>query len=556
MNEKNKSKKSIGIILAAIMVVSVFAAFVPTASATHDSTATIDPECIKKCDTVTIDLTITNDPGSTDNIESVKVYVPLSPGGLPLFDVSALSKPVGWDAIGPVWVGPDLVFEYYTTDPAFNIPPGDSETFDFNVHTSQTADCDWYVWLVDTLDDNGGMSNPWFLMGVDNIKPDVTANPTTYIQCTQAKGCQDVTLNVTAEDVCKCCGDNCGISEIIVEDTEGITDYDVIILTLKDDWPLCYYANDTVHIKTTAATGVYNLPVTATDCAGNVNDTETVEVKIDNTPPTAVIWANETAVDLNEAIYFSGCNSTDKNSTSDDAPIASYEWFIDGISESEEHNFTYPGFDEPGIKTVQLVVKDCTGNEGLATTDIYVREECFDIELTSEWNLISLPLTPECEVIEIVLTDLILHGTVEQVKAYDACTETWYLWPSAPPGTQLLTEMTTGKGYWIKMSQADTLTVCGEFMSHDTTTPPAYDVCEGWNLIGFHSKQNLEPWYYMGGWWYSDPILYKEPLWTYSGRMWKSCASAGWADTDEMERGAGYWVYVDEAGVIIPHEEE
>ena len=41
MNEKNKSKKSIGILLAAIMVFSVFAAMTPTASATHIKSSTI-----------------------------------------------------------------------------------------------------------------------------------------------------------------------------------------------------------------------------------------------------------------------------------------------------------------------------------------------------------------------------------------------------------------------------------------------------------------------------------------------------------------------------------
>ena len=106
-----------------------------------------------------------------------------------------------------------------------------------------------------------------------------------------------------------------------------------------------------------------------------------------------------------------------------------------------------------------------------------------EIGLDTNWNLISLWLIPANESIDVVTANITsdLYG----VYYYDAYTKGWTAY--FPSWSSTLTKMTAGKGYWVKMTAADTLPVSGSFLPSGGVTPPSYSVYDGWNLIGFHS---------------------------------------------------------------------
>ena len=80
----------------------------------------------------------------------------------------------------------------------------------------------------------------------------------------------------------------------------------------------------------------------------------------------------------------------------------------------------------------------------------------YNIDLVTDWNLISLPETPSPSTIGDVLAGII--GDVVVVWYYDGATQTWsnYI-PGGPPPS--LTEMTEGNAYWIEMTAPNTLTI-------------------------------------------------------------------------------------------------
>jgi hypothetical protein len=165
----------------------------------------------------------------------------------------------------------------------------------------------------------------------------------------------------------------------------------------------------------------------------------------------------------------------------------------------------------------------------------------YDISLSAGWNLISLPLIPDNSSIENVLASIMDH--VEVVWYYNAATENWLVYtPGEAPDTLLTME--DGKGYWVKMSAPATLTVYGVVIPTPPATPPTYSVLPGWNLIGFKSTSSMTANTYLtgvAGKWVS--------LWTFDPDVGAYDKVLG---TDLMLPSRGYWIYMTEAGVIVP----
>ena len=157
----------------------------------------------------------------------------------------------------------------------------------------------------------------------------------------------------------------------------------------------------------------------------------------------------------------------------------------------------------------------------------------YDIPLASGWNLISLPLIPESQSIEDVLAGISVDG----VAAYDGATQTWYLYSPGAPSD--LTEMTHGKGYWVKVTSPCTLTIEG------TVPGLPYDIplFAGWNLIGLPlipEPQSIE-----------DVVagISVDGVAAYDGatQTWYLYSPGAPSDLTEMTHGKGYWVKVTDA---------
>ena len=167
-----------------------------------------------------------------------------------------------------------------------------------------------------------------------------------------------------------------------------------------------------------------------------------------------------------------------------------------------------------------------------------------NISLNSGWNLISLPLIPSDPSLTAVLSGI--SGKVTSVWAYDASTASvgpkygWTNWSPTVGGD--LTQMVDGKGYWINMNTAATLTISGAKLPVPPEVPPTYATVTGWNLVGFKSIMANTNGAYLTG---TD---YRYPIYGYVSGMYFTLL----ASSDNLQPGFGYWVYFNSNGMVTP----
>ena len=167
------------------------------------------------------------------------------------------------------------------------------------------------------------------------------------------------------------------------------------------------------------------------------------------------------------------------------------------------------------------------------------------LSLSTDWNLLSIPVSPSSTTITQVLSTI--TGSYDLVYAYYASdtADPWKKYnTAAPPLLNDLTDIDETKGFWIRTSDAVTLTVSG-------TTPvsPTIPLVTGWNLVGYPSQV-------------TKPIT--EALTSCAGKYdlvyayyasdtadpWKKYNTAAppfLNDLTEMRPGLGYWVRMTEA---------
>lgn len=231
---------------------------------------------------------------------------------------------------------------------------------------------------------------------------------------------------------------------------------------------------------------------------------------------------------------------------------------------------------------------DTAGNvsELTVTTKVVTTLEAFNIYLMPGWNLISTPLIPTTANITTLTANLTATGLFERVWYYDASKagtpDEWLLYEPGVGGD--LTTIEAGKGYWFKMKDLAAftaagkvsgpmatglpntpapvkLTIAGQVLQPGAVVPPTYSVYAGWNLIGLHSEEPL-------------PVSTALSSVTVPQRKWGSLLQylnyinfpmqegatpeidLGRFDrlisTDIMQPGRGFWLYMVEAGTIVP----
>jgi hypothetical protein len=198
--------------------------------------------------------------------------------------------------------------------------------------------------------------------------------------------------------------------------------------------------------------------------------------------------------------------------------------------------------------------------------------------LLPNWNLISLPLIPDNSSIGTILTGL-PAGSLHSVWYYDTSAGAWKSYvPGAP--TNDLAEMTAGKGYWVRMNPGAftlsdplasglpqtpvpiKLTLSGVVL-RPGEVPPTYAVAQGWNLVGLHAERSkqvstalksLTSAYGADKW--GSLLEYQNFIYFPTGGSGEPQVVLGafgsLESTGTMEPGKGYWLYVTEAGTIVP----
>lgn len=179
--------------------------------------------------------------------------------------------------------------------------------------------------------------------------------------------------------------------------------------------------------------------------------------------------------------------------------------------------------------------------------------------LTGGWNLISLPIMPFDTSIESVLAPMNRSDQLKSVWYFDECEDPaadqgkWHVY-DAINGIGDLDTIEAGKAYWFLMlGPGDaaydatafpvSLWIFGTEGSMPPDSPLSYYVCEGWNMVGFRSVQQMDPEDYLGAF---SPSEY--------GAIygWDSYLQDWIANPDKLVPGRGYWMPFSVAGTISP----
>ena len=144
--------------------------------------------------------------------------------------------------------------------------------------------------------------------------------------------------------------------------------------------------------------------------------------------------------------------------------------------------------------TIKNTVTDLAGN-ALAQQKVwsFTTAGSYSFTLTNGWNLVSLGVAPNNDVISTVLGSA--SSSIRSVWAYDANQAEGQQWsvyhPSSIDGTSNLSSMKAGKGYWVDYTGSSSVTLSGpgNLFLAGNNVPPSQTLKAGWNLIGYYQRE-------------------------------------------------------------------
>ena len=246
-----------------------------------------------------------------------------------------------------------------------------------------------------------------------------------------------------------------------------------------------------------------------------------------------------------------------------------------------DHNATSQGwihFDTPGDYEIcfQLECPDveqaCSPTieggilaERCIDAKVHQWKEAFKIPLYAKWNLVSLPFKPFDSDIDAMLESFPDADKIMAIWHYDQCADDWLGYPD-----QGLTDIVDGDAYWIRLpynppalnTSAGVWWVWGTDRPYEEAPVPFnYEVCEGWNMVGFTATWNMTACShealsatdkeYLWNWWdtsfsfadYSRIYGWDPATQTWD---WQLPGSA------TLVPGEGYWIAFEQNGFIYP----
>ena len=322
--------------------------------------------------------------------------------------------------------------------------------------------------VITAVDDDGGSGGVLFALEVNNVAPTADAGGPYEV----FEG-QPVNFIGTATDP--------GLDDNISQ-FDYYWDYDYISPTFT------YDASGSATVSPTYSDeGVYVAAFRVEDAQFAVG-LDTTTVTILNTPPTNVSPGGPYYALLNNILNMTGtatCASVD---------ICTYAWDLDNDGQFDDGTGPIASYTwtVEGVYTIRLQVTDDDGSSAVGTTTVTVSTVVtHSIPLAAGWNLISFNVHPADTATGAVLADIAGHFTL--VYGWDASGTTagnWLLYDAAVPFLADLTNLSELQGYWIFMTQADTLDVIGTPLP--TSSIPLYDNAGGWNLVGYPSITNRD----------------------------------------------------------------
>lgn len=205
-----------------------------------------------------------------------------------------------------------------------------------------------------------------------------------------------------------------------------------------------------------------------------------------------------------------------------------------------------------GGYTLSLSATDAAGNTLETSSEFTVAKRTASISLRPGWNLISIPgsLAPDKRGVNDVFT----NGAIDIVLTYDAKKRNWFRATRqadgtlGQPGSSLeLSTVTSMTAYWVHSTGVVSQAV--DLLGASSQEPPvSIDLVAGWNLIPVRTTE-------VG----SDPVDADSYL---SGLNWTR--AYGYNNTTQvfesilpgsdatLAENNGYWLYLREAGVLVP----
>ena len=211
--------------------------------------------------------------------------------------------------------------------------------------------------------------------------------------------------------------------------------------------------------------------------------------------------------------------------------------------------FVYrPGNLSNGEHTFEIEVEDNAGNEAtFSTTFEKIDKAAYELSLNPGPNLVSFPANPENGDINAVFGG---EGNedITSVLTYENATGLWMTANKGADGTFTgdLTTINGMSGYWVVADGVVDVFALLEGSGNFIQPPPHIVVSEGWNLVGVVDASQREAGTPISG--YFDNIE-AEVVYGYDSL---NAALVRQTDESDVTTGSGYWVYANEAGIIIP----
>ena len=233
---------------------------------------------------------------------------------------------------------------------------------------------------------------------------------------------------------------------------------------------------------TYADNGIYAVMVTVTDNHGTASS-DTLTITVNNVAPVVSITQSFAVVGEEVCLTAEAADV--------DSLVYSWDLDNDGVEDATTAQ-ACTTWNARGENAVSVTVTDSDEDSTTVTKNITVYD--YGISLTAGMNIMSIPLIAENSSIVAVLNNI--KDKVEVVWAYQYNEATgefeWsYYIPSTGVGN--LAEMEPGYGYFVKMSEADTLYNNGEKYSvvNENNIPPQVTLGPGWNLIGHYGMNSV-----------------------------------------------------------------
>jgi hypothetical protein len=276
----------------------------------------------------------------------------------------------------------------------------------------------------------------------------------------------------------------------------------------------------------------------------------------DKTPSISIAWDDdEYAGDTNTTVTITKAELKDPDGVTTDISA--------DITTTDDKTFYYVPLEDLalGEYTVTVSAEDAGGNEKKDQTSKFTIKDRTKTTIAMEpgWNLVSIPADAGDPAINSVIT----NTQVETVLTYDPSTPGGWL-TAVRDGDSLVGTLSTIEpthGYWIFQNNGDDIKVdLPGYKGGASATPPAISVVAGWNLIPVVSltvgNETVPTGVDKDGYlWGIDWV--KAKGWDATNEEWDdvlpdTVAEPNITNGTELKIGKGYWLYSNEAGVIVP----